>query len=68
MNTNSNDENPLETPEYEAFLVETAKHCLAEFPPCPGCCAGGICDGPPDELEDDFDCGHCDDEDLDVTK
>lgn len=35
---------------YERFLIETAKscRCCSTCPsgvPCPGCCAGGLCDG-----------------------
>lgn len=36
---------PLDDPSYQQFLAETAKHCRARDKPCPGCCAGGVCDG-----------------------
>lgn len=44
---------PLDDPGYQAFLVEAAKGCRAKDRPCPGCCAGGECDGPYDHFEDD---------------
>lgn len=37
---------PLDDPEYQRFLAETANTCHAEDPPCDSCCAGGVCDGP----------------------
>ena len=36
---------PLDDPGYQEFLAEMAKHCRAKDNPCPGCCAGGMCDG-----------------------
>lgn len=38
-------EDPLDDPGYQEFLAETAKTCRARDKPCPGCCAGGMCDG-----------------------
>ena len=40
-------------PNYHLWLAEMAKHCRAEDPPCEGCCAGGECDGPRSQYEDD---------------
>ena len=39
------DRDPLDDPGYQEFIAETAKTCRARDKPCPGCCAGGICDG-----------------------
>jgi hypothetical protein len=39
------DTDPLDDPGYQEFLCETAKRCRSQVQrPCPGCCAGGICD------------------------
>jgi hypothetical protein len=48
-------ENPLDDPAYQEFLVETAKSCHADNPPCEGCCAGGLCDGSSDHSPSDLD-------------
>ena len=53
---------PLDDPGYQEFLAETAKGCRSRIQrPCPGCCAGGICDGFLERNDEDFD----DDERLD---
>jgi|WetSurMetagenome_2_1015567.scaffolds.fasta_scaffold185278_2 hypothetical protein len=58
---------PLDDPNYQAFLVETAKGCRARDKPCPGCCAGGMCDGDlGGSLSEDYqpsDDGYFDDDD-----
>lgn len=41
-----------ESPEYEAFLVECAKHCRCTYMICSGVLAGGFCD---EIIEDDRD-------------
>ncbi len=46
---------PMDDPEYQKWLVEMAKHCQADDPPCQGCQAGGECDGPSDDRRDDED-------------
>jgi hypothetical protein len=59
-------EDPYDTPEYQAFVEEMAKHCRClplERRPCDGVLAGGPCDGfghdenadpePPDDEEPD---------------
>lgn len=38
-------DNPFESAEYDQFLLDMAKGCHARDKPCPGCCAGGMCDG-----------------------
>jgi hypothetical protein len=47
------DVDPLDDPGYQDFLAETAKHCRSKYAPCPGCCAGGMCDGFLERDEDD---------------
>lgn len=40
-------QDPYDTPEYQAFVEEMAKHCQCLPPhrcPCDGVLAGGICD------------------------
>lgn len=37
-------DDPLDDPGYQQFLAETAKGCKSRSAPCPGCCAGGMCD------------------------
>lgn len=57
-------EDPYDTPEYQAFVEDMAKHCHClplDRRPCDGVLAGGPCDGfgydanddpePPDEEE-----------------
>lgn len=39
------EQDPLDDPGYQEFLAEMAKTCRARDKPCPGCCAGGMCDG-----------------------
>lgn len=39
---------PLNSPEYQAFVASMAVHCHCEHPypcPCDGVLAGGLCDG-----------------------
>lgn len=36
-----------ESEEYQKFIYEMSKHCMADDGPCDGCLAGGICDGWP---------------------
>lgn len=38
------DRDPMDDPEYQKFLAETAKRCLSKYAPCGGCQAGGMCD------------------------
>lgn len=38
-------DDPFDEPGYQRFLTETAKTCRARHTPCPGCVAGGMCDG-----------------------
>lgn len=63
-----NDIDPYETPEYQEFLAECAKHCRCKQRICAGVLAGGMCDneGWDDEmyLDDDLDRSYYDDEDY----
>lgn len=48
-------EDPYDTPEYQAFVEEMAKHCHCEpvhRRPCDGVLAGGMCDDMRNERED----------------
>lgn len=41
----STEQDPLDDPGYQEFLSDMAKKCRSEVQrPCPGCCAGGMCD------------------------
>ena len=42
----------LEDEGYQRFLADVAKGCRAGDRPCPGCCAGGVCDGPGENDDD----------------
>ncbi len=47
-------ENPYDTPEYQQFVSEMAKHCdcAERFKPCDGVLAGGVCDQIKDERDE----------------
>jgi len=48
------DDDPFDTPEYQAFIDEALKHCMCERDnPCDGVLAGGPCDRRIDEMIDD---------------
>lgn len=44
---------PHDTPEYDAYVEKCAATCDATDRPCGACLAGGICDGPDDDKDDD---------------
>jgi len=41
-------EDMRDDPEYQKFEQDMAKNCQSDMPPCDGCLAGGMCDGPID--------------------
>lgn len=47
---------PYDTPEYQAFVEEMAKHCRCSprYRPCDGVLAGGVCDQMVDEPDFDY--------------
>lgn len=57
------EEDPYQTPEYQAFVASMVPHCHCSERnrPCDGLLAGGPCDG----INDDDECeeAECDDED-----
>jgi len=42
-------EDMRDDPDYQRFESEIALKCAANNPPCDGCLAGGMCDGPDEE-------------------
>ncbi|MEN6549032.1 MAG: hypothetical protein ABFE07_23550 [Armatimonadia bacterium] len=54
---------PLDEPGYQEFLCETAKMCRSRVQkPCPGCCAGGMCDGFLERDDDEYESPSCDED------
>ena len=39
------DEDPCQSEDYQHYVAEVAKNCVASNGPCDACLAGGICDG-----------------------